>query len=341
VTQLVEDLRRLFRESIRFGQVAREGLDDRQARERPGDVRQIVQLAKACVGLFREVSCAVEIVAAPREGCGAKPRARLKRRRHIGGTERPLEPAPSFAESTCRRPEVREAGYQLDCDLRFVGCLEPAESSAKVVQFALENGPFDHRAAPRPLHDLVCERDEVLRVPAAKRVGFLAVGKPLLRVRADRLQHREPRLAVRSLLLPKEVVVDERREQREKSVAAANGLHGLERAAAYEDGELYEERLLVRPEQAVAPVDRRAKRLLSRRQIARAAGEELEALLQPGEQRPRGEELRPGGGELDREREPVETDADLGNRRRVRVRDREVGLHGLPPLDEERDRIVL
>ena len=108
-----------------------------------------------------------------------------------------------------------------------------------------------------------------------------------------------------------------------------------------EDGEAREERLLVGAEQVVAPVDRRAERLLARGQVARAAGEEVEALLEPGEQRLRGEQLGARGGELDREREAVEADADLGDRGRVRVRHGEVGLDGAGALDEERDRLVL
>ena len=125
------------------------------------------------------------------------------------------------------------------------------------------------------------------------------------------------------------------------TIAAADGLGRGERAAAGEDGEAREERLLVGAEQVVAPVDRRAERLLAGGQVARAAGEEVEALLEPGEQRLGREQLRTRGGELDRERQAVEADADLGDRRRVRVRDREVGLHGPGALDEERDRVVL
>ena len=64
-------------------------------------------------------------------------------------------------------------------------------------------------------------------------------------------------------------------------------------------------------------------------------------LLEPGEQRLGREQLGARGGKLDREREAVEADADLGDRRRVRVRDGEVGLHGAGALDEERDRLVL
>ena len=163
-------------------------------------------------------------------------------------------------------------------------------------------------------------------MPAPDLVGFAARLEAFERVGADRLEHREARLAVGLFLLAEHVAVDQRREARQEVVAAADGLGGVERAAAVEDGEAREERLLVGAEQVVAPVDRRAERLLARGQVAWAAGEEVEALLEPGEQRLRREQLRAGGGELDREREAVEADADLGDRGRVRVRDGEVRL---------------
>ena len=102
-----------------------------------------------------------------------------------------------------------------------------------------------------------------------------------------------------------------------------------------------EELPVLRAEQVVAPVDRRAERLLARRLVARPAGEQLEAPLEPGEQRLRREQLRARGRELDRERQAVEADADLGDRGRVRGRHGEVGLDRLRALDEERDRVVL
>ena len=156
-------------------------------------------------------------------------------------------------------------------------------------------------------------------MPAPDLVGFATRLEALERVGADRLEHREARLAVRLFLLAEHVVVDSvdrpaRRPSAPQTASAAGSVQ-----PPCEDGEAREERLLVGAEQVVAPVDRRAKRLLARRHVARAAGQQVKALLEPGEQRLRGEQLDPCGGKLDREREAVEADADLGNRRRVRV----------------------
>ena len=74
------------------------------------------------------------------------------------------------------------------------------------------------------------------------------------------------------------------------------------------------------------------------RQVAGAAGEEVEPLLEPFEDRLRREQLHARGRELDREREPVEAAADPGDRRRVFVGELEAGLDRLRPVEEELDR---
>ena len=65
----------------------------------------------------------------------------------------------------------------------------------------------------------------------------------------------------------------------------ADLLGRLERAAAGEDGEAGEEALLLGAEQVVRPVDRGTQGALPLGQVAGAAGEEREPLLEPLEQR--------------------------------------------------------
>ena len=61
----------------------------------------------------------------------------------------------------------------------------------------------------------------------------------------------------------------------------------------------------------MTPFDRRAKRALPLRRIARALREKRERLLEPREQRAGSEQARACGRELDRQRQPVESRADL------------------------------
>ena len=70
-------------------------------------------------------------------------------------------------------------------------------------------------------------------------------------------------------------------------------------------------------------------------QVARAAGEQRQAAGEAGQQRRGREELDPGGGQLDRQRQPVEAGADRGDRRRVRLVEREAGADRAGPADEE------
>jgi hypothetical protein len=67
--------------------------------------------------------------------------------------------------------------------------------------------------------------------------------------------------------------------------SGTNSLNCLQRTAAHEDGEPPEEPLLLLAEQLIAPLDRVAQRLLSRRQIARASGQHLQPLRKAFEQR--------------------------------------------------------
>ena len=104
----------------------------------------------------------------------------------------------------------------------------------------------------------------------------------------------------------------------------------VERRAAAEHRQPREERLLVVAEQVVAPGDRRPQRGVALVGVA-AALEEIEPLPDPLEQLLRAEQLDPRGGELDREREPVEAADQLVDGRRVA----DVGADRLRALEEQ------
>ena len=73
-------------------------------------------------------------------------------------------------------------------------------------------------------------------------------------------------------------------------------------------------------------------------QVAPAAGQQRQPVLQPGQQRRRREDLDPGRGQLDGQRQPVQPAADVGDGCGVLVGQREVGLDRLRPRDEEAHR---
>ena len=117
-----------------------------------------------------------------------------------------------------------------------------------------------------------------------------------------------------------------------------DGLDGAD-VRVGEDRQALEHPLLGGLEERVAPVDRGPQRLLALGDVARRAAEELEAAAQAIAQRLRREEAETSRGELDGEREPVEPAADLDDRRRVVVGDREVGPDRARPVDEQLDRL--
>ena len=108
--------------------------------------------------------------------------------------------------------------------------------------------------------------------------------QPLQRVLADRLQHAEARRAGRARRLPQQAAgsardaaaPSSRRPGRQPLAVRRAGRRPrrLPSAAAGEDGQPPEERLLRSVEQVVAPGDGVAQRLLAGRQVARAAGQQ-------------------------------------------------------------------
>ncbi len=99
--------------------------------------------------------------------------------------------------------------------------------------------------------------------------------------------------------------------------AGAHVLDRLELEAAGEDREPPEQRPLVRVEQVVAPLERRGQRLLARRRRVAPAAEHAEAIVEPLGDRRRAQRSDAARGELERERQAVEAEADAGDVHRV------------------------
>jgi hypothetical protein len=161
-------------------------------------------------------------------------------------------------------------------------------------------------------------------VPFAEVGLFGTFGEAVLCELADRLEHREPLAAP-----AQQAVIDERREGIEH--IAANRLRSIEREAAGEHRQPRKERARVVVEEVHAPLDRRAQRALTLGDVARAARQQRESLLEPRENRGRREDRRLRRGELDRQRQAVELAADLRDLR---------PCNSLRSLDEQRDGVV-
>ena len=92
-------------------------------------------------------------------------------------------------------------------------------------------------------------------------------------------------------------------------------------------------------EQVVTPLDRRPQRLLADVGGRADLVQEGETVVQAGEDGGRRQHLDPGCGELDRQREPVEHPADVGDVGGVRLVDLESRAGGASPVAEQADRL--
>ena len=156
-----------------------------------------------------------------------------------------------------------------------------------------------HTPSPRHRRSRGCRRRPARRAGGSARRAP-AIAPPRLRrsrsmrVLADRLEHREARLAVAPRSAD-EALVDERGEASSTSSPslAADRLGRLERPAAGEDRRAARRALRRRlGEELVAPVERRAQRPLAVRQVARAADQHIERAARAAARAPPAGELR-------------------------------------------------
>lgn len=91
----------------------------------------------------------------------------------------------------------------------------------------------------------------------------------------------------------------------------------------------------------MTPIDRRAQRLLSWQGRARAAGEQAKAFIEARRDLLGSHHAHPRRRELDRQGDAVQIVADLRDRRRVCLVDREVWAHLTGAVDEQADGLRL
>src|SRR6266487_2840247 len=137
---------------------------------------------------------------------------------------------------------------------------------------------------------------EILRKQPHRCVALSSLVKSFAGVLADRFEHPK---AVSSVF--KQAVVNQRIEIVDGCAADFNCC--LQAAATSEDSSTGKQYLLLRLEQAVAPLNRCAKGALALGQVTGAAREERQPLLEPRQQLLRRKRLGPRSSKLDRERQ--------------------------------------
>ena len=164
----------------------------------------------------------------------------------------------------------------------------PAERRVEVVDLGVEPGEvlLAARAPQRPFGSVALgEREVVAVVALADRLARRRRGEALARVGADRLEHAAAGSGACAYRRRTSRLLATRSVERVEA-GAGDGLGRLDRRAAGEHGEAREARLLGVAEQVVAPVDRRAQRLLARGRVAGAGAQRAERAC-PGARRSR------------------------------------------------------
>ncbi len=237
--------------------------------------------------------------------------------------------------------------------------LEPGGSRPQVVVLTLHEGPPGRVVRPLPRLRRLRNGEEEDRVLPAALVHLAVFGQPLQTELAHRLQHPVARLHPRSILTPNEALIHEGSETFQDGCGGVgesrsrggwrvvcvspprhldfptHGLRPFQGEAADKDGEPAKQGLLLCGEQIVAPGDGIAHRPLPGRRVQSATGQQRQPLLQPGEQRTWREDLDPGGGQLDGQRQTVQAAADVDHRLGILLGQIETGPGGLRPLNEE------
>ena len=207
----------------------------------------------------------------------------------------------------------------------------PGQGGAHVVVFGVQPcEPLELVGGTQVRRGLRGQLHEELRMSLLDVGGFPGCDELFSAELADRLQHAEARLAVaaarplRARLLatsdetPSSTSVPSRPSTPQTASAASRVQPPTKTRQPTEQG------LLARLEQVVAPGDGVAQRLLAGRQVARATGQQRQALLQPREHRLRRQDSHAGRRQLDASGRPSSA-ADLGHGRGVLVGEREIG----------------
>ena len=113
----------------------------------------------------------------------------------------------------------------------------------------------------------------------------------------------------------------------------------LQGPATREDGQSGQEPLFRLGAQLIGPVDRGPQRLVTLDRSPPPATQHREALIQSIGQHARAHRGNSRRGELDRERDPVETPTDLNHRAHIAVREHEISFGGPRPITEQLDRL--
>ena len=247
----------------------------------------------------------------------------------VEGSVEPWEPV---LPPTGVPPVIAKVAEESQEQLRGPVVQRPGEHGEQVGEFGVERGQGRHALSAAKIgRRLPREPPAPFREAQPDGVGVGVFGLPLGGVLAHGLEHGQT-LAVAY----QQLFGDQGVERVERCVG--HSLGHRDTRARWEDRHPGERQALGVGEQVEAPVDRGAKRALAVGGVSRSAHEHAERMIEAsGEIRWR-QQPNACGGELQRERQPVQPPADLGDVRGVVLIDDEVRGAGSGAVDEHRHR---
>ena len=252
--------------------------------------------------------------------------------------QRVLEPLPTLDRVSSNPPVVAHRAREPHLAVQVTRRTREVERCPDVRELGLDPIEPGRAAQPEARVVSVGELDAPLELAAldrTPRVDPVALGH---RVRANGLEHVEPRLTRVACLVEDEAGVEKGLERRRDVVPRiGHGLEGIEGRAARKRGEDDPDVTRRGIEQLDTPVDRRLQRTLALGKIRRLAHEERERLAEALRGPLDAEHADTRRGQLDREREPVERPRDASERLDVRAARLEAGQRCLRPGDVEAD----
>src|SRR5688572_31351475 len=179
------------------------------------------------------------------------------------------------------------------------------------------------------------KRDKILGVGSRRRFVLTGLLQGAAGVFADHFERAESMLSALTIGTDQQALVDKRSDRindLDRMLCAfriTNRFCGIYRKACGKDRQTSEDRLLVRIEQIVTPVDRSPHGSLSFRKVAGAAGKKSQPAFKFRKNVRRSEHTRPSCDKFDRERQAFEPRTDLGDAPGILIRQLKIRIRGL------------
>ena len=248
-------------------------------------------------------------------------------------------------------PEPPGGPDQVQRRLRLIVLDQPGQRGAEVVAAYLQPvEPGQLSGAVQLGVGRLGQGREVGGMPVMRVLPVPAFPQAFQGVFPDGVEQAEPGLILAGLH-PDQAAVHQRAQRLDHAawlVGLAGGYrvtadrrHGRQAEAPGEHCQPGEQGLLVGRQQAEAPVERVAQGPLPFGQVTRSGGQHAHPVVEPGQQRLRGQQPDPGGGQLDGQRQAVQPTADLGDGLDVAPGQLEARGLGAGPGREQADRGVV